>query len=644
MKTPEPGLNGLGVLAGVAVAVAAAASLLLSGCGGGGGSGGGGGGGGTGGTATLLSITAQGAGAGLWQWVAGNPSTPPVCPASVYVNGEIVFTFDGAVSPSTVPNFGFASGTINITATVSGFVAAGTFIVQDDPGFPAGNQRRVVFKPNLPTSATAACTAGLEAGQNYQIFVPGGGGANVVNVAGASLTNSATACFSTCGCPNPATCPTTYVDSIPGAPFVINTIPATANPVPAPISACSVGNNTVMIRVSEPLDPAGIDLSSVRLVNVATGAQVPGSIVFHQAGTIAGIFTVSQIDYVAWAPLVHGQTYEVILGPSVKDLGGNPVQPVAGNPNAQLFFQTAPVASVSQPLDEPFDTTANLGDLTGPMRWAGDGVLQAEQPTSLVGNGADGALNAPAGVTTILDTNEIVGGQSRQGIWNFTDVTIPATATVRVVGPYLAHFRCTRQRQPPGNADGERRDGPVQLPERVRQGPGAGHPEQQRRTELRGRRRRRQRRGRRGRDRVGDHSAARQPADLPVHAPGPARRERLRSYPERAAQHRHACQPALRGGGGRRQRLLPRGRRRLLRGRPRRSRRRRRNGWTDRRGGPASRLDRRLHSDCQRRSADRAAEPRPAGDGSADLGAERRLGRRRRRRSPRPFWHAPQQR
>src|SRR5262249_26095449 len=38
-----------------------------------------------------------------------------------------------------------------------------------------------------------------------------------------------------------------------------------------------------------------------------------------------------------------------------------------------------------------------------------------------------------------------VAGVSRQGIWNFTSVTIPTGATVRIIGPYLAHFRCTGQ-------------------------------------------------------------------------------------------------------------------------------------------------------------------------------------------------------
>src|SRR4029079_16184176 len=47
------------------------------------------------------------------------------------------------------------------------------------------------------------------------------------------------------------------------------------------------------------------------------------------------------------------------------------------------------------------------------------------------------------GTTTILDTDQLVGGQSRKGVWNFTTVSIPPTSTVRIIGPYIAHMRCT---------------------------------------------------------------------------------------------------------------------------------------------------------------------------------------------------------
>jgi hypothetical protein len=119
------------------------------------------------------------------------------------------------------------------------------------------------------------------------------------------------------------------------------------------------------------------------------------------------------------------------------------LQASASNASAQLFFQTAPVPICPQPpLIETFDTTDHLDVTSGPLRWTGDGVLQTELVPDLIGTGADGAFSPPPSATTVLDTNEMLGGQSRQGIWNFTSIGIPATATVRIVGPYLAHLRC----------------------------------------------------------------------------------------------------------------------------------------------------------------------------------------------------------
>jgi hypothetical protein len=80
--------------------------------------------------------------------------------------------------------------------------------------------------------------------------------------------------------------------------------------------------------------------------------------------------------------------------------------------------------------------------VTGAASWSGNGFLQAVFPIQLTGNGSDGAFNPLAGIT-ILDTNQLVGGVSRMGIWNFTSMTISASATVRVIGPYQAHFRCS---------------------------------------------------------------------------------------------------------------------------------------------------------------------------------------------------------
>ena len=111
-------------------------------------------------------------------------------------------------------------------------------------------------------------------------------------------------------------------------------------------------------------------------------------------------------------------------------------------PAAQLaaVVVLSAAAVVAQSLVESFDST---GATSGAASWPGDGFLRATFPIELTGTGAEGAFNPPAGMTTLMHTDGLVGGQPREGIWNFTDVDIPATATVRFVGPYQAHVRCT---------------------------------------------------------------------------------------------------------------------------------------------------------------------------------------------------------
>jgi hypothetical protein len=396
-------------------------------------------------SAMIVRITAEGAAVALWENSPSGPITPPVCQAGVFLNGAITFTFDGPVSPSSVPQNGVATGSINIVGMASSIPAQGSFAVEDDPAGAAGNRRRVVFRPALPSTSSFPCGSGFLAQQQYEILVPEGGvSPQVVVVSGTALRNSAIACFSTCGCPVPGICVSSFTDPAPGPAYVVATDPPTDDPPPPPIDAGSVAANTIRIRFSEALAPAGIDLNGVRVIDAATGAQEPGSLVFHQAGTVPGMPTVSEIEYVAAFPLRGGTIYQIVLGATVQDLGGNPVQTSPTNPGMMLFFQTTPSIFCAQPpIVESFDTTQHL-DLDSPvLRWAGTGALQAEFPTFLTGTGTDGAFNPPAAMTTILDTNELVGGQSRQGVWNFTSVDIPATATVRVIGPYLAHLRCT---------------------------------------------------------------------------------------------------------------------------------------------------------------------------------------------------------
>jgi hypothetical protein len=411
--------------------VAIAALVFLPSCGGDGGSGGGG---------RLVLITADGATGELWALVGGVPSVPPVCPGAVFVNARITFTFDGPVDEASIPGGPLALGSLNVVTTPGGIPAEGTFDVEDDPAFPAGNRRRVVFSPALPGNPSSPCAGGLGGSQSWQITVPSGGSQNVVVVGGEPIQAGAVTCFATCDCPGGGVCASRFTDVVAGPPFVVDTTPATADPAPPAVDRCTVAQNTIQIRVSEPLDPSGISPANVRVVNVATGGQVPGFVVFHQATSFDGM---ARIDYVAADTLPPAATFQVLLAAGVTDFGGNPVEPAQGNPAAQLFFQTAPAATLPQPpLVELFDTP-NPGGTTGAAAWAGDGALRATLPLDLVGTGAEGAFTAPPAMMTIFDTNQMMGGQSRKGVWNFTDVNIPATATVRFVGPYQAHIRCT---------------------------------------------------------------------------------------------------------------------------------------------------------------------------------------------------------
>jgi hypothetical protein len=427
-------------ISGLALALVVGASVVLSGCGGGGGGGGGTGGG----DSVLLTITAQGVATPLWQNINGIPTTPPVCPDGVFVNSTITFTFGAAVTASSLPQGGTAIGSINIVVASTGQPALGSFTVVDEPGLPAGNQRRVLFSPTPPGNPNAQCSSGLFATQVYQISMPAGGASpQVVQVGGAPVLNSATTCFQTCGCPQPGTCVSSFTDPIPGAPYVVVTTPNTSNPAPTPVDPNTIANNTIQILVSEPLNPAGINLANVRVVNAATGAQVPGTLQFFQAGSIPGLTINSRIDYIASSPLLGSVTYQVLFTSQVQDFGGNPIQPVQGNPTAQLFFQTIAVPFCPQPpLDETFATVQNKDLISGEFQWDGTGFLQSTFPIILTGTGADGAFTPPVAQTTILDTAQVVSGQPRAGFWNFTSVNIPQTAIVRIVGPYQAHLRC----------------------------------------------------------------------------------------------------------------------------------------------------------------------------------------------------------
>jgi hypothetical protein len=432
-------------------------------------SGGAGGGGGSGGA--LILITADGATGPLWELVGGVPSVPPVCPSGVFVNARITFTFDGPVEPTSVPGV-IASGSISIVSATTSVPAQGTFTVEDDPAFPAGNHRRVVFVPALPGDPGSRCVAGVVPLQSYQISIPAGPGGGVLVVGGLPITSAAATCFATCGCPTGGGCVSPFTDPVIGAPFVTGTTPATSDPAPPGVLPCDVASNTIRIDVNEPLDPSGIDASSVKVVNLATGVQVPGYVVFNQATLPAGP---CRIDYVATNTLPGAVAYQVLLGPGVKDFGGNPVQTSQSNPAALLYFQTAPVALVPQPpLVESFDT-ANPGGVTGFATWSGNGLLQATDPITFTGTGADGAFSPNVAQTTILDTNQLVNGVSRKGVWNFTSVNIPQTAIVRCIGPYQAHLRCTGSVTVNGTINANAASGPATSLNTYDQGPQQGY-------------------------------------------------------------------------------------------------------------------------------------------------------------------------
>ena len=56
-----------------------------------------------------------------------------------------------------------------------------------------------------------------------------------------------------------------------------------------------------------------VSLNSVRIVNAASGLQVPGQILFFQTGSGPSLASTSRIDYVASAPFGVGTTFEIVL-------------------------------------------------------------------------------------------------------------------------------------------------------------------------------------------------------------------------------------------------------------------------------------------------------------------------------------------
>jgi hypothetical protein len=422
-----------------------AAALLLAGCGGGGGGGGGAGSG----SAALLLITASGTTVPLWQSVSGNPTPAPACPTLIPLNAQITFTFAGEVDASSLPQSGTAVGSINITTVVGGgsVPATGTFSVRDDPSLPAGNRRRVVFLPTLPTDPNNPAVSGLLGNVTYTIFVPrGGSGGPVLVVGGAPLATEAVTCFISCNpVPSALAC---FSDITLGPPYVVATTPATFDPATPPINPATFGTR-ISIFFSEPISPQGVNTANVRVL-LPSGGQVPGSVTFFQAGTPEAGPVGSRIDYMTTSNLLSSTVYEIVLSNQIRDFGGNsaqlynPADPLRP-PSGRRFFSTISQPFCLQPdIFEGFDNILNRASVSGVAQWTGDGAVRATFPIQIVGDGSFGPLNITAATT--LDAGLPPSTGFAGGVWNLTTFNVNAGVTARVVatGGNLrqAHFRC----------------------------------------------------------------------------------------------------------------------------------------------------------------------------------------------------------
>ncbi len=393
---------------------------------------------------SIIKISIVGTNTPLWVAPGGAPTDPQTCQTGIALNAPIAFDFDGTVDPNHVPQSGLALGSISITTvdvtTQTSVAAIGQFLVQDDPTMPAGNNRRVTFVPSSPATIGQLCGAGLYSNATYQIFVPQGGNSpDVLFIDAKPISNFALACFTTCGCPTASPQCSTFVDPVPGAPFVAGTIPTTANPATGPIDPCAIADNTVTLLFNEPINPAGVDLEHVKILDAATGAQVPGYLEFFQANAGPTPTPGARINYRAARPFVAGRTYEIVVSSLIVDFGGNGVTLAAGDPSARRFLATTATAAAPQaPITESFDDIANRAVTSGECEWDGTGQLTTTFPTLLTGDGSDPPLTPVASAN--LDT---ASPATRHGFFNFPSVAIPAGVTLRVVGPYKAHIRCT---------------------------------------------------------------------------------------------------------------------------------------------------------------------------------------------------------
>lgn len=426
----------------------------------------GGGGGGAGDTPTALRVEATGQPAPLWQ---GSPIAPPLCAATLGQNTELIFTFAGAVDPSSLPQSGMADGSIDIRTT-SNVPAVGTFRVRDDPSGAAGNQRQVVFTPDLPQTPGQVGTAGYLGPETYVVLVHGAGGAGPqLLVGGMPLVTEILTCFATCD-PIGGGC---FSDPLAGPAFVEMTSPPTSDPAPAPIDPATV--TVFSATISEPLNPTGIDETTVQLVNVASGAQVPGSVTFHQQGTAPGAESGALIEYVPSSPLLPGVTYELMIDPSIVDFGNNPV--AVSDPNGpggrRLFTTIAQPFCPQAPHVEDFSTTQNVGALSPAVVWDGSGTVTLRTAENLFGDGSYGPLTFMPGPGS-LDTDIAPSTGYANGTWDATNLDVPAGANVRMEGSHQVTIRCTGTATIAGILNGSAGTNPMAPLGTVNQGPGNG--------------------------------------------------------------------------------------------------------------------------------------------------------------------------
>ena len=388
----------------------------------------------------LLRINAAGIPAPLWEYSTG---ASPGCVSPVALNATLIFLFSGPVDASTLPQSGIALGSINVTTIAAQVTPAqGTFTVQDDPSLPAGNLRRVLFLPTPPTDPNNPTVAGFLTNSNYSIQLFGGGGAGQsVVVGGAPLASSASTCFFTCNPPigNSNLC---FTDPVTGPPHIVSTTPGTADPSPAAIRPSSITNDTISLYLSEPIAPANVDLANVRLLRQPSGAQVPGQVIFYQAGSVQasqGGTGGARIDYVAAGPLLSSALYELQVSTAVRDFGNNSLSlyaPGTAPLSGKRFFSTVAVPFCPQPaIVEDFSTVINRFSVSGVVQWNGGvgATLNAILPTEYVGSGLFGAMTFAAGAHT-LDTGLAASTGYAQGVWNTTAVTVNAGAVVRIIG------------------------------------------------------------------------------------------------------------------------------------------------------------------------------------------------------------------